>query len=157
MQWHRLRNVLVQRLLATATCGPTNIQSGNLAIWPGKAKRKTARGAICVSPASCGAGGWPIAREDPVSHVYLPLPGAPLLPPSFPSPRPTATRWPSGGRPPPSLAPWQQKDTQADRTLASYTEQTGRSSTGKKTRTKTSQHLVCIDSEFRTPRSSRYK
>ena len=31
----------------------TNIQFGNLAIWPGKAKRKTARGTICVSPASC--------------------------------------------------------------------------------------------------------
>ena len=87
----RLRNVLIQRLLATATCGPTNIQSGNLAIWQSgqsKAKLQTARGTIFVSPAT--GEGWGVAcsprgpGQPRVSSVAKSSPACPPPPPPPP-------------------------------------------------------------------------
>ena len=109
-----LRNaVRLLVLLATmAHSTNTKIQSGNLARVMQNSKRHAAPSSF--RPQHARRGGWPIAREDPVSHAFLPLPRARLLPPFLsPPPRPTATWWPSGGRPPPRLAPWQEKDTQA--------------------------------------------
>ena len=102
--------------------GPTwqsGVQAGNLAIWQsGQVKQNARRHAAPSSfhPQHARRGGWPIAREDPVSHVFPRLPGA-SPPLSAPSPRPMATL------PPRSLAT---KRHAGVRTLASYTEQTGR-------------------------------
>ena len=103
-----------------ATCGPTNIQSGNLAIWPGKAKRKTARGTIFVSPATREA--WRVAYsprgpgQPRVPSVARSSPAAPLLslpPPdghpvaigrsATPQPRSLATKGHTGGQNPREL------------------------------------------------------
>ena len=87
------------------------MQSGNLARVRQNSRRHAAPYSFRPQHARRGVAYSPRGPGQP--RVPSVAKSSPCLPPSFPSPRPTATRCPSGGRPPPRLAPWQQKDTQA--------------------------------------------